>query len=64
MIQVEIVERCITDLNYRFKHYSDYILGALCLIGVSIGVLLVSKVIRKNLKFFLKANKLFCRTLS
>lgn len=59
MTQVEIVERCITDLNYRFKHYSDYILGALCLVGVLSGVLLVSKVIDKKITIFLKANKFF-----
>lgn len=44
VLQIEIVERCITDLNYHFKHYSDYILGGLCLIGVLCGIALVSKV--------------------
>lgn len=42
--EIDVIERCITDLHARLRQYRNYTIGALCLFGMGINILFQSKV--------------------
>lgn len=43
--EIDVIERCITDLHSRLRQYRNYTIAALCLFGLGINIMFVSKVI-------------------